>query len=666
VLVRVLGPLRVEGDDGCAIPVTRPIERRVLTALAALRPRVVPTDALIDAAWGEHPPPSARKTLQTNVFRLRERLGTATVIGEAGGYRLADAVLVDVDELEAAAEGASSVASWDDALRWCQGTPFEELLSWQPIEARRARLEELHRSACEARIEAALDSGPAAAVISDLEELVVAEPFRERRWCLLVRALVGADRRAEALRAAERARRLLAEELDAPPGPELSGLYESLLTGADPHARPTGDVLVRADRSHDTGDAAIARGDLREAVGCYLRAARLAREGGDHRRFALAALAAAGSGWQSGLDATAEVVSLLAEAVELVPVGPTAIRSRLLARLAVAQSHHGSLSECESTARAALAIARALDDDELEAGALYALAVVLDDPMRRAEQRAAAAELLRRSSGDGDGSWRRLALPLIARIAAADGDMGAAMRALAQLGEEAEASGDRGGQHAATFAGMLDASIRGDWGAARSAAEAVRAAGERVLVDPGAARLAHMGMLAIIDLYEGRPLPAVPDALEWPRPSMAWSVLAGRADGLARAGDVATARIVLADRDPDELGVLERDGYWLPTLAMLADAAHLSDCPSVADTVGALLAPLITSTIVDPGLIYRGSAAHAAGLAAATCQRHAVATELLSEAVQVHDAHGSPWMSARSSQVLASLPSRSPRRGVLR
>jgi DNA-binding SARP family transcriptional activator len=656
----------VEGDDGCAIPVTRPIERRILSALAALRPRVVPTDTLIDAAWGEQPPPSARKTLQTNVFRLRERLGTSTVIGQAGGYRLADAVHVDVDEFEAAAGGASSVASWDDALRWFQGTPFEELLSWQPIEARRARLEELHRSACEARVEAALGSGRAAAVISDLEELVVAEPFRERRWCLLVRALIGADRRAEALRAAERARRLLADELDAPPGPELSGLYESLLTGTDPQAPATGDVLVRADRAHDAGDAAVARGELQEAVGCYLRAARLARESGDHRRVALAALAAAGQGWQSGLDSTAEVVSLLTEAVELVPIGPTAIRSRLLARLAVAQSHHGRLSECESTARTALAIARALDDDDLVAGALYALIVVLDDPMRRAEKRAAASELLRRSSDDQDGLWRRLTLPVVARLAAADGHIGTAMRALGELGEEAAAAGDRGGQHAATFAAVLDTSVRGDWDAARSAAEAVRAAGERVLVDPGAARLAHVGMLAIIDLYEGRPLPDVPDALEWPRSSMAWSALAWRADGLARAGDVTTARRVLTDRDLDELGGLERDGYWLPTLAMLADAAFLSDCPSVADAVGALLAPLITSTIVDPGLIYRGSAAHAAGLAAATCERSALATDLLSEAVQVHDAHGSPWMSARSSEVLASLDPRSLRRSVLR
>ncbi|MGA7282190.1 MAG: winged helix-turn-helix domain-containing protein, partial [Acidimicrobiia bacterium] len=68
--VDVLGPLEVS-DDGHRIEVSRPLERALLTLLAADVGRVVTSDRLIDGLWGEAPPATAAKALQTYIHHLR-------------------------------------------------------------------------------------------------------------------------------------------------------------------------------------------------------------------------------------------------------------------------------------------------------------------------------------------------------------------------------------------------------------------------------------------------------------------------------------------------------------------------------------------------------------------------------------------------------------------
>jgi DNA-binding SARP family transcriptional activator len=58
-----------------------------------------------------------------------------------------------------------------------------------------------------------------------MEEALRWEPFRESLYRLLMRAHAGAGNRAEALRAYERCRRLLADELGVGPPPETEALY---------------------------------------------------------------------------------------------------------------------------------------------------------------------------------------------------------------------------------------------------------------------------------------------------------------------------------------------------------------------------------------------------------------------------------------------------------
>jgi hypothetical protein len=54
-------------------------------------------------------------------------------------------------------------------------------------------------------------------------------------------------------------------------------------------------------------------------------------------------------------------------------------------------------------------------------------------------------------------------------------------------------------------------------------------------------------------------------------------------------------------------------------------------------------------------MCYRGAAAHAAGLTAATCGRRGPARELLADGLARHREQGSPWMVQRSEDALARL-----------
>ena len=102
VTIDVLGPLRVDGPQG-PVTVRGVKERTLLAMLTANRGRTVPVPDLVDALWGQAPPPSAQKSLQTFVLRVRkalepDRSAPALVITDGGGYRLAvPAAAVDAE-----------------------------------------------------------------------------------------------------------------------------------------------------------------------------------------------------------------------------------------------------------------------------------------------------------------------------------------------------------------------------------------------------------------------------------------------------------------------------------------------------------------------------------------------------------------------------------------
>jgi DNA-binding SARP family transcriptional activator len=80
---KVLGPLEVEADNG-PVALGGPKERLLLALLLTRPNQVVPVDALVQGLWGEHPPLTAAKTLQSHVKRLRRVLEPGRARGVAG------------------------------------------------------------------------------------------------------------------------------------------------------------------------------------------------------------------------------------------------------------------------------------------------------------------------------------------------------------------------------------------------------------------------------------------------------------------------------------------------------------------------------------------------------------------------------------------------------
>ena len=111
------------------------------------------------------------------------------------------------------------------------------------VTAEADRLEESRLSALELRIEADLGCGRHAQLVPELRRLLSDHPLREGLWALLIRALDGAGRHAEALAAYGQAREVIADELGVDPGPELQRLYQAMLTAdAARRSRPRGSA----------------------------------------------------------------------------------------------------------------------------------------------------------------------------------------------------------------------------------------------------------------------------------------------------------------------------------------------------------------------------------------------------------------------------------------
>lgn len=235
---RVLGPLDVR-DGGRPLPLGGFRQRLVLGALLLEANREVTTDWLVDAVWGDEPPPAARKTLQAYVSRLRSRLGPGVIEARRTGYILH----VPPDRLDAArferlADEGHRVLATDPSIsagllrramsEW-RGLPWGELGDEAAFRPEVQRLCERRLDALHDRIAADLETGHAASLVGELEGLVAAHPYREGFHAQLMLALYRSNRQAEALRAFQAARRALGDELGIEPSPMLQELEERIL-----------------------------------------------------------------------------------------------------------------------------------------------------------------------------------------------------------------------------------------------------------------------------------------------------------------------------------------------------------------------------------------------------------------------------------------------------
>ena len=171
---QVLGPLEVEADDG-PVALGGPKERLLLALLLTRPNQVVSVEALISGLWGGRPPPSAAKTVQSHVLRLRRSLEPGRARGAAGAVLVTREpgylVRVAPDGLDAArfeelttrarrelsdGQAAAAAGTLREALGLWRGQAFQEFLESDLTAAEADRLTELRLVALEDRIEADL------------------------------------------------------------------------------------------------------------------------------------------------------------------------------------------------------------------------------------------------------------------------------------------------------------------------------------------------------------------------------------------------------------------------------------------------------------------------------------------------------------------------------
>ncbi len=248
VQVSLLGPLKVQVEAG-EVTLGAAKERSLLAALALCPGVVLSPDSLVVALWGEAPPASARKTLQTYVSNVRRTLGADVVGTDSAGYVLRVAP-DDVDvtrfrslvrEGEAALRGgvpARGRKVLSKAISLWRGDPFPGVGPHTGLAGEAVRLREEYLTALETRIAADLADGHHSEVVGELEVLVREHPFRERLWGHLMVALYRGGRQAEALAVYQRVRELLVEELGLEPGGELRRIEEAILNHDESLAGP--------------------------------------------------------------------------------------------------------------------------------------------------------------------------------------------------------------------------------------------------------------------------------------------------------------------------------------------------------------------------------------------------------------------------------------------
>jgi DNA-binding SARP family transcriptional activator len=219
--------------------------RTVFAMLAAEHDRAVSRDEIEAELWPDDVPAAPETALRAIVSKLRGVLADAGLAGGTlahafGAYRLhlpPDAwvdVLAAVEAVHRAepairARDLASAVGWGRAAATIAARPF--LLGAQGpwTGGWRDRLRDVRVRALDVLATAWIEVGDPEQAARDAHAAVAMEPYRESSHRLLLRALDASGNRAEALRAYERLRERLADELGVDPGPEIQAVYLEIL-----------------------------------------------------------------------------------------------------------------------------------------------------------------------------------------------------------------------------------------------------------------------------------------------------------------------------------------------------------------------------------------------------------------------------------------------------
>ncbi|WTL15275.1 winged helix-turn-helix domain-containing protein [Kribbella sp. NBC_01505] len=245
----LLGPLEV-WRCGRPVDIGGPQQRTLLAVLLLNANRMVGTDRLIEHLWGVQPPQTAKALLHGCISHLRRVLNSSSneqvLVTRGSGYVLR----VDTEDLDllrfrhltdAAAclpDGehrvrllSEALACWKGAVATGQDLPScsEEI----------AELEERRTAALEDRLVLDLSLSVHAGLLVEVRAAVRRHPLRERLWALLIAALYGLDRQAEALATYRELRQSLIDQLGIEPSVTLRELHQQILSGTNP-----GDLII--------------------------------------------------------------------------------------------------------------------------------------------------------------------------------------------------------------------------------------------------------------------------------------------------------------------------------------------------------------------------------------------------------------------------------------
>lgn len=240
----VLGAMEVS-QNGVPVSLGSPKQRAVLAVLLLARGRVVSTDRLVDAVWGQSPPPAALTSLQAYISNLRRALrgGSAEpspIQRVNPGYRLdVTGDRFDLSEFADHAhrsrhatethDWAGALASSQAALSLWRGPLLAEFADeeWVAVEA--AAVAETLNAVHDQHVSALLAHGDTAGALAEITTLRTDDPLRDRGVWLHMIALHRAGRTTEALDVHANHVRALGEELGLDPGVELRELHAAIL-----------------------------------------------------------------------------------------------------------------------------------------------------------------------------------------------------------------------------------------------------------------------------------------------------------------------------------------------------------------------------------------------------------------------------------------------------
>jgi len=253
---RILGPLEVSHEDQL-VSLGGPRQQTVMAMLLLEANRVMMVDRLASALWDEEPPATARSQVQICISKLRRQIAVdgparQRIVSSPAGYMLRlSGDQLDADDFGVKVAAARRTLVVGDLAKARQefrgGLALWRGAALAGINSRQVRqgamlLDERRLVVTEECLDCELRLGLYGDSVAELAALATDHPLRERFHALLMLALYGAERQAEALDAYRRARKVLVEELGIEPGAALQQLHERVLAGV-----PVRELLGQAD-----------------------------------------------------------------------------------------------------------------------------------------------------------------------------------------------------------------------------------------------------------------------------------------------------------------------------------------------------------------------------------------------------------------------------------